>query len=117
MIKATLYTLAFLFPIILVQAQDTALLGNYLLAHRYSVDINSEHAFAMLPGMMVGKNLFILGEGGHHDLELYDNLKPAILSQLAQHNLKYFLVWGFIGKFENKISTHAGKTIFEMGRW
>ncbi len=92
MIKATLYTLAFLFPIILVQAQDTALLGNYLLAHRYSVDINSEHAFAMLPGMMVGKNLFILGEGGHHDLELYDNLKPAILSQLAQHNLKYFFV-------------------------
>ncbi len=73
------------------RAQDTVLTA-YLAQHRYAIDLNDPGAFHMLPDMMKGKNLFVLGEGGSHGLELYAPLKSAVLDQLATQNLKYFFI-------------------------
>ncbi len=72
-------------------AQDTVLTA-YLTQHRYAIDLNDPGTFHMLPEMMKGKNLLVLGEGGSHGLELYVPLKSAILDQLATQNLKYFFI-------------------------
>jgi len=44
----------------------------------------------MLPAMMGANRLFVLGEGGSHNLKIYQKIKPAILLQLGNLNLKYF---------------------------
>ena len=74
------------------RAQDTVKLRQYLLEHRYNIDLNSDHAFDMLLQAMKGKNLFVLGEGGSHRLSLYPRLKPMLLDQLARQNLKYYFI-------------------------
>lgn len=44
----------------------------------------------MLPAMMGTNWLFVLGEGRTHNLTMYQKIKPAILLQLGNLNLKYF---------------------------
>ena len=86
-----LFALLFL-SAVMCSAQDTTRLRAYLLQHSYVVDLNSGHSFDMLPALMKGRNLLVLGEGGSHGLELYTPLKSAILDQLATQNLKYFFI-------------------------
>src|ERR1700733_9833363 len=84
--------LIILFPVIVFHcyAQDTVALHKYLLHHRYRVNIDSGTGLNVLPDMMQDKKLFVLGEGGSHELRLYETLKPAILQQLAKLDLRYF---------------------------
>ena len=92
MIRTPVFSIVLIFISFISHAQDTTRLREYLLRHRYAIDLNSGHSFDMLPGLMKGKNLFVLGEGGSHELELYNTLKPAILDQLVNQNLKYFFI-------------------------
>jgi len=80
------------FTISAAAAQDTLRLHEYLQRHRYTIDFTSDHAFSMLPQLMNGKNVLVLGEGGNHELSMYATLKPALVNQLAKQNLKYFLI-------------------------
>ncbi len=73
------------------RAQDSVL-SAYLVQHRYTIDLNDPKAFHMLPDLMKGKNLFVLGEGGSHGLQLYNSLKPAIINQLTTQHLKTFFI-------------------------
>ncbi len=73
-------------------AKDHSKLKDYLLHHSYTIDLNSDSAFNMLPTLMKGKNVLVLGEGGSHKLPLYTTLKPALINQLAKQNLKYYII-------------------------
>ncbi len=92
MTKARLLPIVLIFSSIICLAQDTARLREYLSQHRYAIDLNSGHPFDMLPALMKGKSLFVLGEGGSHNLELYTPLKEVIIDQLVSEHLKYYFI-------------------------
>jgi len=73
-------------------SQDTLTLRQYLFQHRYVINLKDEHSFNMLPGLMKDKNLFVMGEGGSHDLPLNAQLKYLLINQLATQNLKYYFI-------------------------
>lgn len=76
-------------------AQDLFRLSAYLDSNKVSIDMrNVNESNDFLKAAMVGKNLLVFGEGGSHQLDLNDQIRVYLVSQLVKTNLKYFFIEG-----------------------
>lgn len=76
-------------------AQDLSRLSAYLDSNKVSIDMRDENEpNDLLKAAMVDKNLFVFGEGGSHQLDLNDQIRVYLVSQLVKKNLKYFFIEG-----------------------
>ena len=74
-------------------AQDISQLKTYLANHRVPIIISeSQKPNELFKSIMLGKNLFVFGEGGSHGLELNNQLRVYLLNQFSFLNLKYFFI-------------------------
>ena len=82
--------------------QADTLLEKYLATHKAVIDVNPDSTLSLSPEAkeiirtcMRGKSLFVLSENTSHDLDLYTQLRPALIPQFIPMNLKYvFIEWG-----------------------
>lgn len=76
-------------------AQDLSRLSTYLDSNKVSIDMRDvNEPNSLLKAAMHGKNLLVFGEGGSHDLDLNDQIRLFLVSQLIKNNFKYFFVEG-----------------------
>ncbi len=74
-------------------AQEPAQLSRYLNSSSISINLaQPEDAAEFIASIMKHKRLFVLGEGGSHQLTLYNRMRPYLLQQFPGLNLKYFFV-------------------------
>lgn len=76
-------------------AQDLSRLSAYLDSNKVSIDMRDvNEPNDLLKAAMNGKNLLVFGEGGSHQLDLNDQIRVYLVSQLVKTNLKYFFIEG-----------------------
>jgi hypothetical protein len=75
-----------------VTGQNLSELKTYLDSNSTPINLNQSNK--IFKSVMKNKVLFVLGEGGSHDLELYYSLRPYLLSEFSKLNLKYFFIEG-----------------------
>ncbi len=79
-------------------AQTDPALDTYLASHRYAIRLEKDSSTsfddaripAMLDRAMLGKQMFVYGEGFSHALELNANLRRTFLRHFASRGLKYY---------------------------
>jgi hypothetical protein len=68
-------------------------LESYLKENHFSINLdNLEEKQDNFQRVIQGKKLFVLAEGGSHNLKMYKSLKTYLVYQLADNNLKYSFV-------------------------
>jgi hypothetical protein len=74
-------------------SQNWANLESYLKENSFSINLdNLNERHDDFQQVMQGKKLFVLGEGGSHNLKMYKPLKTYLLYQFVANNLKYYFV-------------------------
>jgi hypothetical protein len=74
-------------------AQEPSKLNQYLDSNSISINLQLPgETYDFFTSLMKNKLLFVLGEGGSHQLTLYNRLRVYLLFQFTKLNLKYFFV-------------------------
>jgi hypothetical protein len=90
---STLFIVYFLSSLNLSFSQNWSNLESYLKENSFSINLDSlNERHDDFQQVMQNKKLFVLGEGGSHNLKMYKPLKTYLLYQFVANNLKYYFV-------------------------